>query len=188
MATFLLRNHDAIVVSSGKNADIAYLLDQPKIVVFDIARDAMEHVNFGVMECIKNGRIFSPKYESAIKAFDIPHLVVFANAPCPHGKFSEDRLKQVNLSTWRPRAQRPVGITMQQAARMNAVDELVNGAFAHGFIPPVLTRQPPVEIGVIGDGLLEMPDITGMDGLPNLFPDIDYLNMEDINFNDLFNE
>nr|QXP08173.1 MAG: replication associated protein [Arizlama virus] len=98
MATFLLRNHNATVLSSGKNADIAYLLDQPRIVVFDISRDHMEHVNFGVMEDIKNGRIFSPKYESRIKAFDVPHLVVFANEPCPFGKFSSDRIMDINLT------------------------------------------------------------------------------------------
>nr|QXP07793.1 MAG: replication associated protein [Arizlama virus] len=98
MATYLLRNHQATVLSTGKTADIAYLLDSPTIVVFDISRaQGMEHVNFGVMEDIKNGRIFSPKYESIIKAFAVPHIIVFANEPCPHGKFSADRLQEINL-------------------------------------------------------------------------------------------
>jgi len=108
MATFLLRNKGATVLSSGKNADIAYLLDQPKIVVFDISRDSMEHTNFGVMEDIKNGRIFSPKYESRVKCFDIPHLIVFANEPCPYGKFSADRIQEHNLSEIIPELEREI--------------------------------------------------------------------------------
>lgn len=101
-ATFLMRNHEAVVVSSGKSADIAFLLDQPRIVCFDICRDGIDHVNFGIMEDIKNGRVFSPKYESAVKSFDIPHVVVFANCPPPHGKFSRDRIDEstVDLSNW----------------------------------------------------------------------------------------
>lgn len=103
LATLLLTNYGATVLSTGKTADVAYLLDHPKIVVFDISRaQGMEHVNFSVMEDIKNGRIFSPKYESIIKAFDIPHIVVFANEPCPPGKFSADRLCEVEISTATP--------------------------------------------------------------------------------------
>lgn len=104
MASYLLRNHGATTISTGKTADIAFLLDNPTIVVFDLSRSGMEHVNYGVMEDIKNGRIFSPKYESSIKAFDIPHIVVFANVPCPDGKFSVDRLQQVRISEPSPTA------------------------------------------------------------------------------------
>lgn len=117
MATFLLRNHGATTISTGKTADIAYLLDKPTIVVFDISRaQGMEHINFGVMEDIKNGRIFSPKYESAIKAFDTPHIVVFANEPCPAGKFSADRLHSVRIG--------------------EEVNVYRDAAYAPGFIPP----------------------------------------------------
>lgn len=98
MATFLLRNHGATVLSTGKTADIAYLLDKPTCVVFDISRaQGMEHVNFSVMEDIKNGRIFSPKYNSVVKYFDVPNIIVFANEPCPNGKFSLDRLDEYEI-------------------------------------------------------------------------------------------
>lgn len=138
MATFLLRNYDAITVSSGKTADIAYLLDNPKIVVFDIARDAIDHVNFGVMEDIKNGRIFSPKYESAVKSFDIPHLVVFANCPCPHGKFSADRIDSINLTEH----VRTLENLQREREQMNIETpnnepENLNAAYAPGFRPAV---------------------------------------------------
>lgn len=97
MATYLGRNHGALVVSSGKTADIALVYDQHPIVVWDLSRCQMENVNYGPMEDIKNGRIFSPKYESRVKYFRVPHVIVFANFLCPDGKFSEDRLRVVNL-------------------------------------------------------------------------------------------
>lgn len=134
MATYFLRNHGATVLSNGKCADIAYLLDSPKIVIFDISRERseqqnFEQVNFGVMEDIKNGRIFSPKYESTIKCFDSPHLIVFANAPCPYGKFSEDRIKEVNIPD-----------------RVNELEE----EELRRVPPPVLRRTDPIV--AIGDG------------------------------------
>ena len=33
-----------------------------------------------------------------MKVFPIPHVVVFANHLCPDGKFSDDRLRVVNLN------------------------------------------------------------------------------------------
>jgi len=98
LAMFLASNHDATVVSSGKTADIAYALDHPTTVVFDLSRTVAEHVNYGVMENIKNGLIFSSKYESTTKTFAVPHVIVFANWPPQHGVFSADRLHLWNLN------------------------------------------------------------------------------------------
>lgn len=100
MATFLARNHKALTVSTGKTADIAYMFQPTKIVVFDISRAIdMDHVNFSVMEDILNGRLMSSKYMSCVKYFDSPHVVVFANAPPPHGKFSLDRLQTTHITS-----------------------------------------------------------------------------------------
>lgn len=97
MARYLAINHGASVFSSGKSADVAHALDNPRVVVWDLSRSQEEHVNYGVMEDVKNGVIFSPKYESGTKIFPIPHVVVFANFVCPVGKFSEDRLRYKEL-------------------------------------------------------------------------------------------
>ena len=59
MATFMLKNHQALVVSSGKTADIAHVYDGHSIVIWDLSRSNMESINYGAMEDIKNGRIFS---------------------------------------------------------------------------------------------------------------------------------
>lgn len=97
LASYLALNMNALVVTSGKTSDIAHAYDGQSIVVWDLSRFQLEHVNFGPMEDMKNGRIFSPKYDSTVKYFDIPHVVIFANWPCPPGRFSADRLEEVHL-------------------------------------------------------------------------------------------
>jgi len=92
MATYLQRNENAMVVSNGKTGDIAHVYDGQPIIIWDLSRSQEEHVNYGPMEDFKNGRIFSPKYDSCVKEFAPPHVLVFANFPCPLGKFSEDRV------------------------------------------------------------------------------------------------
>lgn len=98
MATYLARNHGAYVVSNGKSCDLSYAYKKQRIVVFDFARTTeWDKVNYGFIEDIKNGRLFSPKYESRTIYFPKPHVIIFANAPCPQGKFSVDRIISKNL-------------------------------------------------------------------------------------------
>lgn len=133
MATFLARNHEALTVSTGKTADIAYMFQPTKIVCFDISRAVDEtHVNYSVMEDIKNGRLMSSKYMSCVKYFDVPHVVVFANVPPPHGKFSADRLEVVEIGAEIP-ATRPVPSASYATNFRQAFDEL--------GIPPPAQRQ-----------------------------------------------
>jgi len=158
MATYISRNMGGLVVENGKTADIAHVLDQPKIVVFDFARCTdSDKINYSVMECIKNGRIFSPKYQSICKSFDPPHLVVFANFPCPHGKFSADRLDETDLVRWRPTVPAPTEpstsepspIPPRPTLRRSASVELPSASLAPGFNlpqrPPTPAGNPPVD-------------------------------------------
>lgn len=102
MATYLARNRGALVVTGGKASDIAHAYDNHGIVVFDLARATdFNCVSYAAMEDLKNGRIFSPKYDSCVKFFPIPHMVVFANAAPPADKFSADRLEVIDLDAKR---------------------------------------------------------------------------------------
>jgi len=98
MSKWLMKNRDALVLSNAKSADIAHVLDRQRIVVFDYSRSQEANINYGPVEDIKNGLIFSPKYGSRVKVFPIPHVVVFANFDWPTGKFSEDRKDVTVLS------------------------------------------------------------------------------------------
>lgn len=92
---YLVAYQDAVVFTSGKMADITLAYKNESIVVFDLTRtqaDKMDHI-YALIEGFKNGRLFSPKYESVIKTFPKPHVIVFANF-IPEDKFnklSQDR-------------------------------------------------------------------------------------------------
>lgn len=58
----------------------------------------MDHVNYQVIESIKNGQYLNTKYDSAMRIFPIPHLIVFANWYPQEGKLSEDRIQIVDLN------------------------------------------------------------------------------------------
>lgn len=96
LCTYLQRNHRALVLDSGKNADVAHCYDNHEIVCFDLARCNQESVNYGVMENLKNGRIFSPKYSSHVKSFPVPHVFAFANFPPKEAAFSADRVEVID--------------------------------------------------------------------------------------------
>lgn len=93
LTKYLVIKHDAIVVS-GKSSDIKHALmkrSSIKLVIFDVPRSNLEFINYQTIEEIKNGLIFSGKYDSGQKVFNSPHLIIFANEPPCQRKLSEDR-------------------------------------------------------------------------------------------------
>lgn len=92
MANHLFTNHGAFLSTGGKTADIAFAYDRQPIAVFDLSRCREEQTPYQVLENLKDGRIFSPKYESCMKIFPPPHVVVFANFKIPDDKLSSDRI------------------------------------------------------------------------------------------------
>lgn len=63
----------------------------PKIIVIDIPRISMNRVSYRAIEKIKNGKFFSGKYESGMKRFRKPHVIVFSNSAPELDSLSEDR-------------------------------------------------------------------------------------------------
>lgn len=85
---------NACVLQPGKKADLAFVYDRQPIVIFDCARTASEggmDVVYSLCENIKDGRIFSTKYESVMKVFKPPHVVIFSNSEPDWEKWSVDR-------------------------------------------------------------------------------------------------
>lgn len=90
-ASWMIANHNAICFTNGKTADIAYTYNSEKYIIFDFSRSLEDRVNYDVIEQLKNGRIFSKKYKSKIKIFDVPKIIIMANFPPDETKLSADR-------------------------------------------------------------------------------------------------
>lgn len=95
-------NHNATVADKGKYADIINLvfnidMDKTRIMLFDIPRSTGNKVSYNAIEAIKNGLICNTKFETGVKAFASPHIVVFANMEPDCSQLSEDRWNIINL-------------------------------------------------------------------------------------------
>lgn len=96
-ASYLCDELDAQCLA-GKHQDMAHAWQEKKIAIFDLSRTLdSQYFSYGAIEDIKNGRIFSGKYDSVSKIFPKPHVLVFSNQLPLKGKWSEDRyaVKQI---------------------------------------------------------------------------------------------
>lgn len=125
---------------TGKLADMAYAYNGEPVVFFDVTRTQAEHMDhlYQFAEQLKNGIIFSSKYESGTKTFEPPWVVFFANQGPHPGKWSADRCVERILNaadkehtTW----EEPVG---------NAID--INAPGMQIFTPPEDNAQVHVVI------------------------------------------
>lgn len=90
LANHLMSQNNFKVFGNAKTADVAFAWDGEN-VIFDYSRSQCDCINYGVVEDIKNGRIFSGKYQSAVKLYTRPHVIIFANFLPDYHKMSLDR-------------------------------------------------------------------------------------------------
>jgi len=97
---YIVAKHNAIFIDEGEKKDImnttlteynkGHLLD---IFMIDIPRANLNKCSYKAIESLKNGMIYSPKYEGGYVLFNSPHILIFANAPPKMEKLSSDRWK-----------------------------------------------------------------------------------------------
>ncbi len=97
MAGYLESTMDAITFENGKSADIAFLYSGQKLCLFDYSRSQSEHINYGILESVKNGRVMSTKYQCVFKCFPPPVVVVFANFEPKWESMSADRWNFIEI-------------------------------------------------------------------------------------------
>lgn len=92
------------IIADGKKNDIFNQIktfdemdEVPKIVLLDVPRDSENYVSYGAIEQIKNGLIYSGKYEGGQVIFDVPHVFIFSNEHLNYKKFSKDRIVKIVL-------------------------------------------------------------------------------------------
>jgi len=97
LCKILVARYGADLIDGGFK-DIAYSLsDEPKIVVMNITRSVEGRVNYKALEAVKDGLLFSPKYESRVKIFNSPHVMVFANFAPEREAMSQDRWHVIRM-------------------------------------------------------------------------------------------
>lgn len=86
-------NRDCQVMCPGKRADMAYILRTDiRTLILDAPRSKQgEFIQYDFLEDVKNGYVFSSKYESVVKRLGNVHLVVLMNEAPDLTKLSSDR-------------------------------------------------------------------------------------------------
>lgn len=87
------------VMLPGRKADMAYAL-KPGLKVFflDAPRSKQgEYIQYDFLEDLKNGYVFSTKYESRIKKYEPMHIVVNMNENPDRTKLSADRYDIIQI-------------------------------------------------------------------------------------------
>ena len=98
LAKMLIATKGAFYVTNGKTADVGYAYDGQEYVVLDYTRDYENYVNYSIIEQMKNGILFTSKYQSKTKVFKPAKVVVFSNFQPDKTKLSSDRWKIIDLS------------------------------------------------------------------------------------------
>jgi len=95
-AKYCVAKKNCLFFEEGKKSDIMYLIfEAPEerlgTMIIDVPRDNGNNISYKAIESIKNGMIYSPKYEGGYKLFNSPHIIVFANQPPQTERLSCDR-------------------------------------------------------------------------------------------------
>lgn len=106
-----LKYTDRVVIATGKGNDVRNQVNlhvngnvkngiEPReldIAILDISRTVEDYVSYEVIEQIKNGLLYSGKYEGGACCFNSPHVLVFANFEPKYDALSSDRWKVYNI-------------------------------------------------------------------------------------------
>lgn len=98
LTKYLCAKHDAVFIDGGKASDIAFHVvtshkagNPLRLIVIDLPRGA-SGLSYRAIESMKNGMVFSSKYECSQLLFNSPHVIIFANWPPPNmSQLSSDR-------------------------------------------------------------------------------------------------
>ena len=95
---YMVVKHKALFCDGGKKSDLINLvfntnMDDVKCVIWDLPRSTKGNISYATLECVKNGMVCNTKYETGVKVFNPPHVIVFANFP-------PDDVKQLSEDRW----------------------------------------------------------------------------------------
>lgn len=80
------------ILHPSRGVDMARFIRPASVYILDIPRATGEAVPWAMIEHIKNGNVFSSKYDPIGKRMPRPHVFIFTNDEVEPGRFSADRL------------------------------------------------------------------------------------------------
>lgn len=93
-----------VIICEGKKTDIFNQVlmaleakKEIKIVLLDVPRTSADYINYGAIEGLKNGMLYSGKYEGGQCIFPSPHVIAFANTEPNKAAMSGDRWNVVEI-------------------------------------------------------------------------------------------
>lgn len=94
-----------IILCEGKKENIFNQVNMaieakktPRIILIDIPRSSLNYVNYAVLEKLKDGFIYSGKYEGGQCIIPTPHIICFANEEPNISSLSADRWNIKNIT------------------------------------------------------------------------------------------
>jgi hypothetical protein len=107
-AAYLERNYNGVLVVNGKGADIKnsvinYLnnndgvMKELDVLIVNVPRCNENYVSYAALEEIKDGLIYSGKYEGGFVNIECPHIIVMCNFVPDRSKLSDDRWNVINV-------------------------------------------------------------------------------------------
>lgn len=98
---YMYVHYNVVTIQGGKLNDIMNVIfnleEIPKMIIIDVPRNNGNLVSYSAIECILNGMITNTKYETGIRVFNAPHVVVLSNSWPDETKLSLDRWKITDL-------------------------------------------------------------------------------------------
>lgn len=93
------KNENCQVIVPGRKVDMAYTLNELlKVIFMDAPRSKQgEYIQYDFLEELKDGFVFSSKYESRNKTYEPMHVVVNMNENPDMSKLSRDRYDIINI-------------------------------------------------------------------------------------------
>lgn len=101
LGKYLYYHKLAEVIKSAKSSDIKNILFMNKNardIIIDVSRSQGNYISYTLIEELKDGMIYSGKYEGGQKLISTPHIFIFSNELPDVSKLSKDRwiIKEIN--------------------------------------------------------------------------------------------
>ena len=97
LCKYLRDTKNAIVLEGGRTCDLAHAYNCEPVVCFNFGRDYSD-VNYKFKENLKDGFLFSSKYDSNVKRFKPPKIICVSNFRPDHKQLSIDRWEVIGIN------------------------------------------------------------------------------------------